>query len=55
MMITKKGAQLEKLAKEDMKDRAIALGKELKNGSDSSYERWLAKEQREARIIEDNL
>lgn len=54
-MTTKQAFELEKLAKEDMKKRTITLAKELASDRDSSYERWLAKEQKEARIIEENL
>ena len=54
-MTTKQASELEKLAKEDMKERTMTLAKELGSARDVSYERWLAREQKEARIIEENL
>lgn len=54
-MTTKQASQLEKLAKEDMKKRTISLAGLLKEGKDGQYERWLLREQKEARIIEENL
>lgn len=54
-MTTKEAIKLEQLAKADMEKRKMALADLLKKGKDVSYEKWLSKEQNEARIVEENL
>lgn len=54
-MSVKQAAKLEKLAKEDMEQRKKDFVGALQAGKDDSYDTWLAKEQKEARIIEENL
>ena len=44
-----------KEAKADMEKRKVDLSALLKKGEDVSYEKWLSKEQKEARIVEANL
>jgi hypothetical protein len=54
-MTTKQATQLEKVSKDDMKKRMSELSVDLNGSKDVVYERWLNKEQKEARIIENNL
>ena len=55
LMTTEQASKLEKKAREDFEARSSAMGKLLAEGKDARYERWLAGQQAEARIIEDNL
>ena len=48
-------AKLEKFAKDDLKQRMSSFHSEMKAGEDATYEKWLSREQRDARIIEKHL
>jgi len=54
-MTPRQAEQLEKNAKQDLVCRKSGMYKLLAKGVDTKYEKWLAKEQKEARIVEDNL
>jgi len=54
-MTPSQAAHLEKTGRQDLSCRKTEMYKLLNEGKDMRYERWLAKEQQEARLIEENL
>lgn len=54
-MTPNQATQLEKIGRQDLACRKTEMHKLLNEGKDAKYEKWLSKEQKEARFIEDNL